>query len=69
MTSPATGPPVGAPLGARVGCDEPVDAAPTSEDPTDRHVVVYFAERQQAEALAAALPDLPVRTLQVRTRC
>jgi hypothetical protein len=52
-----------------VHCDEGAATALGVSGNSARYVAIYFARRTDAEALAAALSQLDVRTLQVRTRC
>jgi hypothetical protein len=52
-----------------VHCDEGAATALGVSGNSARYVVIYFGSRTDAEALAAALSLLDVRTLQVRTRC
>jgi hypothetical protein len=52
-----------------IGCDQGAARGLGLPDEGDMYVAVYFGSRADAEAFAAALPALDVRTLPVTTQC
>jgi hypothetical protein len=61
-------------LGYRAGivsvtCDTGAAEALGIADPDAKYTAVYFSNRSEADAFAAALPDIDIRTLKVTTYC